>query len=403
MKKWYKIDSHRIISPKLTVKKVLQILKDTNIIKETNFKLKYIWDLDILKSYTYSIESNVWKRDNWWKGLTKYQALASAIMEFIERYSWYKIIDKINNKSWLFYKEINEDYIKIEDFILTKIDWEKLNKNKNYFLAKKHRFLKWKSLINNKEILIPWYEPEFMTTNSLWAWNTLEEAILHAIYELIERHNYNIMMANLLKPSLINLKTIKNENILSLIDNIQKKWFDVYLMDCSFYFNTNTIWALIYNKKYQFISHYSMNFHMWTHWNKDIAIIRALTEVIQNRAANLNNNKLKYKDFNWNWDIPKWNTFYIVEYYLNLIFNKKLEVKDYSKIKNYDNDDISIELNYIINEFKNNNFDLFVLDITDKKVAIPVVRVFSPKLQPMLFELFDNKNDKLSRHSNFIK
>lgn len=403
MKKWYKIDSHRIISPKLTVKNILQILKTSNVINDTYFKLKYIWDLDILKSYVYSIESNIWKRDNWGKWLTKYQALASAIMEFVERYSWYKIIDKINNKSWLYYKEINENYLKIENFILTKIDWEKLSNNKDYFANNKYKFLKWKSLINNENILIPWYEPEFMTTNSLWAWNTIEEAMLHAIYETIERHNYNIMMANLLKPVLIDLNTIKNKYIISLINGIKNKWFNVYLMDCSFYFNINTIGVLIYSEKYQFFSHYSMNFHMWTHWNKDIAIIRALTEVIQNRASNLNNNGLTYKNFDWKENIPKWDTFYIIEYYLNLITNKKLKTKSYSQINNYDNDDISIELDSIINQFKQNNFDLYLLDITDKKLNIPVVRVFSPQLQPMLFELFNDKNDKLSRHSTFIK
>ncbi len=403
MLKKYIFDTHRICSPKETVTHVLKIIKNTWIINDTNLKIYSIGELDIFNEYVYSISSNIWKRNNWWKWLTKYQALASALMEFSERYSWYKIIEKINNQKKNKLININDrEVLDIDKLILTNSDKIKKIENINYFDNIYMNYIEWISLITNKKILIPWYEPEFMTTNSLWAWNNKEEATIHAIYETIERHNHNVMMANHVLPLLINDNTITNSNIIKLINKIKLLGFEVYLLDCSFNFNINTIWAIVYNKNFQFVEHYSMNFHLWTHSDKDIAIIRALTEVIQNRATNFDNNKSSiYKEAD-NMILDENNISKIVKFYLENIRNNNLEIINYKNIINYNFSDLWLELEYILNELKNKWHDVFLIDITNDKLKIPAVRVVIPWLQPMLFELFDDFNNKNIRLSEYI-
>jgi len=402
MKKAYKLDTHRVCDPKITVKNVLEKLKSSWVWKDENVSLYQIWNLDIFNEYVYCVSSYVWKRNNWWKWLTKYQAMASALMEFCERYSWYKTIYKINDTEQKTHNDIKWKKINIEDLILTDNDKERFN-NIDFHNELKYNWIEWYSLTNNEKKFIPWYEQEFLTTNCLWAWNTKEEAIIHAIYETIERHNYNVMMANYDIPKLIDLSTISNLHILNLINKIKSFWFEIYIMDCSFNFWVHTIWALIYNWKYQYVSHYAMNLHMWTHSNKDIAIIRALTEIIQNRATNLDNNKfsismLKREDFMNENDLSP-----ITNFYLNTFRQWKSEIINYNDIKDTDTDDMSFELSYIVNDLKNNWFEVLVIDITDEKLDIKCVRVVIPWLQPMIFELFDDLTSKDIRFSKFIK
>ena len=91
-----------------------------------------------------------------------------------------------------------------------------------------------------------------------------------------------------------------------------------------------------------------MNLHMGTHSNIDIAIIRALTEIIQNRATNLDNNKfnismLSEKDY-----LNEKSISPITAHYLELFRNNKTEVISYSDIKNTDVDDMKIELDNLV-------------------------------------------------------
>lgn len=402
MKKLYTLDTHRICDPKLTVKLVMDKLKSSWVWEEENISVYDIGNLDIFQEYVYCISSHVWRRNNWWKWLTKYQALASALMEFSERYSWYKTINLINEWISKTHNQIDWPKINVEDLILT--EWEIENyKDIDIHSQLEFKWIKGYSLTNKIDKYIPWYEHEFLTTNCLWAGNDRDEAIIHAIYETIERHHYNVMMANLDSPRLINMDSSTNEHILSLIAKIRSFGFEVYIMDCSFDFWVHTIWALIYNWAYQFVSHYAMNLHMGTHSNIDIAIIRALTEIIQNRATNLDNNKfniamLSEKDY-----LNEKSISPITAHYLELFRNGNVEVIQYADIENTDVDDMKIELDNLVTLLDKKWFEVLVIDATQKNIDIKCVRVVIPWLQPMIFELFDDALWKNVRRSRFIK
>ncbi len=402
MKKNYTFDTHRVKAPQDTVREVLSRLKTTWIWDEENIKLYPIWDLDIFKEYVYCIFSNVGKRNNWGKWLTKYQAIASALMEFCERYSWYKMIEKVNNElPCCLYKDIPDPKISLEKMILTRGDKKRVAEGV-FYDRMEFPFIQAYSLSEKVHKYIPWYEPEFLTTNCLWAGNTLSEAILHAIYETIERHIYNIMMVNLEAPKVIDITTITHPAINELISKIQSLGFEMYILDCSFFFETHTIGAIVYNEQYQFVGHYAMNFHMGTHSNKDIAILRALTEITQNRATNYDNNKTSFWDL---WDknfFPEKDLSPITSHYLSLLRTWGFQKISYQEIPNYIFDDIDEELDFMVKHLTKNGYEILLIDITDARLQIPCVRVLIPGLQPMIFELFDDASWPWVRVSNFL-
>jgi YcaO-like protein with predicted kinase domain len=402
MQKHYTFDTHRVCDPKITVKNVLEVLKSSGVWENEHMSIRDIGQLDIFHEHVYAVGSDVGRRNNWGKWLSKYQALASALMEFCERYSWYKTIDAVNETELKTHNQVLWEKVYVEDLILSE-------KDKEDFIGKdihdeiQYHWVEWYSLTYNKIKHIPWYEYEFMTTNCLWAWNTKEEAILHAIYETIERHLYNVMMANFDTPWLIPIQTISNAHIQKLIQKIQSYWFEVYILDCSFDFGIHTIWALIYNGRYQFVSHYAMNLHMGTHANRDIAIIRALTEVIQNRATNLDNNKFHINMLKGDDSLSEKDLSPITLHYLDMCRRQEMKIIPYISLENTDNPDISKETHTIVTLLEKKGFEVLVIDATQKNINIPCVRVVIPWLQPMIFELFDDLSSKDIRFSKFIK
>lgn len=402
MKKNYTLDTHRICDPKVTVKITMEKLKSSWVWEEENISIYDIGNLDVFHEYVYCISSHVWRRNNWWKGLTKYQALASALMEFSERYSWYKFINQVNDSEWKTHNQITGPKINVEDLILTEND-KAWFASIDFHEKIEYKWIEWFSITNNTIKMVPWYEHEFLTTNCLGAWNSIEEATIHAIYESIERHNYNIMMANLDAPRLIDIESISNEKIQELVWKIKSFGFEVYIMDCSFGFGIHTIGALIYNWVYQFVGHYAMNLHMWTHSNKDIAIIRALTEIIQNRATNLDNNKYNINMLTQDNFLSENNISPITAHYLRLFREKNIEIIDYKDLIDTDVNDMEEELNNIVDHLKNKWYEVVVIDITQKNINIACVRVVIPWLQPMIFELFDDLSSKDIRFSNYIR
>ena len=402
MKKAYTFDTHRTCSPEETVKQALLKLKKSGVWDTEQVRMYPIGQLDIFDKFVYCVASNVGKRNNWGKWLTKYQAMASALMEFAERYSWYQTIAKVNQTPIKKYAEMGENIVQVTDLVLTNDDKKKAE-DISYIQSLDFHWLTGTSLVDGKQRYIPWYEPEFMTSNCLGAGNTLEEATLHAIYETIERHNHNIMMANLDAPRMIDIQTIPHPHILQLIGDMKSLGFEVYLMDCSFYFDVLTIGAIAFHPQYQYVSHYAMNFHLGTHANRDIAIIRALTEVIQNRAATFDNNRSSIQQVGEACLMGENDISSITSHYLRLLRSKNLEIVSYQDLKNTDQDDIDQEIDYIVQDLKTNGYEVIVIDITDEKLQIPCVRVVIPWTQPMLYELFNTAVWGKVRVTPFIK
>jgi len=81
--KKYKYDSHRICSPDKTLKKLEKIRK-FNITKIERIDKHDIFNIPVFGMFHPPING---RDSKWGKGFTEKQALASGMMEFVERYS----------------------------------------------------------------------------------------------------------------------------------------------------------------------------------------------------------------------------------------------------------------------------------------------------------------------------
>jgi ribosomal protein S12 methylthiotransferase accessory factor len=111
-----------------------------------------------------------------------------------------------------------------------------------------------------------------------------------------------------------------------------------------------------------------------THPDARIALLRAITEVSQTRAANIQGarddlRKISYGNSN-NDEKKTWQ------------FMKSKNSVKFSEIKSYVNDDILDDINLILSRLDTNGLNqVIVVDLTNPQIMIPVVRAIVPGLE----------------------
>ena len=275
-------------------------------------------------------------------------------------------------------------------------------------------------LLNEKNILVPAslvifkYIPKspsvnpyaFYHTNGLASGNVIEEAICHALCEVIERDSISISEFVSSAFQFHILKTIENSFIRNgvLVKHIESKKFiddngiypDVDLNDidsepakkllkrfenCQISLNVKDITSdlgipTFIASSVEWINHdygYLVEGH-GTHPDSRIALIRAITEVSQSRAANIQGSrddlrKMKY-DLDDNDDKRSWQ------------FIKSSKNIKFSNIKSFYNEDILDDIKLILTKLKEKGLNkAIIVNLTNPKLNIPVVRAIVPGLE----------------------
>jgi ribosomal protein S12 methylthiotransferase accessory factor YcaO len=363
-------------------------------------------------------EDSIWVYGG--KGITKHHAKASALMESIERYSSFQ---STYSKVYIqgSYSELSKSYNKVlhPDEVVEPLSSEF---NDDSILD----FINGFDIITNEEVLVPVQLAlsKYITrtpvispfpyshTNGLASGNVIEEAIFHALCEVIERDAVSIadLSASFIPYTI--LKNIKSSlihaNYSSAID-IEKKFVD----DLSIFpdvdiseiakdygpikflvekFAVADIPLLIkditqkdigiptfaassiewVNTDYGFFARgYGTSTHART------ALIRAITEVSQTRAANIQGARddLRKIHYNENDEIykRKWQ-FTPCE--------GKLKALKFSEINSYSNEDILDDIKLILDHLRRAGLKrAIMINLTSPKVRIPVVRIIVPGLE----------------------
>jgi ribosomal protein S12 methylthiotransferase accessory factor len=347
------------------------------------------------------------------KGPTKQHAKVSAIMESIERYSALptnysrKFITGTFNQLKHSYNLLHPDEV-VEPLTF---DFQ------NDMLMD---YVEGYDIINKENILVPAalalfrytpYPPSlnpfaFHHTNGLASGNVVEEAVCHALCEVIERDAISLaqLRASAI-PFHILYKIYQNLRIEGYhINTISKEHFlddnslypDVKISEDNFFqvtklinkfkkFNieliikdiTTNIKIPTFNVAcVEWISHdygYLAEGH-GTHPDKRIAILRAITEVSQTRAANIQGarddlRKIHYNDNNTD-DKNAWQ------------FMSSRKTINFSDIITYQNEDILDDINLIIKFFKEVGLNkAIIVNLTNPKINVPVVRAIVPGLE----------------------
>ena len=317
------------------------------------------------------------------KGITKDHAKASAMMEGFERYSAEK-------------QDSDETIIATADEIAEKgnpVELKSLNLPQQYEKEDVNALqLEWSlthDLISGKDYYVPSnavfhpYTPESnirslfkSNTNGLASGNILEEAILHGIFEVIERDAWSIFELTHKNYSQINLDSIESELINDTIDKFESEGIKIKLMDFTADVKIPTIAASADDTITRDAGLLTLG--MGTHLDPEVAILRALTEVAQSRATQINGARedTVRADFAREAGYERMKR-------INRFYFKQEETQiDLGDIENKSTTSINEDMEIVKNELVDNGISkILYTDLTRPELDVSVVRVIIPEME----------------------
>ena len=410
-KKWTVNGTSRIRPAQETLDKVIPISRRIGVTR-----LADITDMDVLRIPNYSAvlpgtEDYIWVYSG--KGPTKEHAMASALMESIERYSSLPSGGqrKFTRSS---YAELSKTCKVLHpDRLVEPVRFEYRDDMLMDWLAGY-------DLASGEEVMVPAsaalfrYTPPppavnpfaYFHTNGLASGNVMEEAICHALCEVIERdamslgelrasaipfHILRIVLhslnsAGLQVPSIpvdrfvddpsvfpdVDISGIEFQPAKDLVDKFYRAGISLTVKDI-----TSDIGIPTFNaSSVEWVTHdygYLAEGH-GTHPDARIALIRAITEVSQTRAANIQGarddlRKIKYGEQNTD-DRRAWQF---------MASTKKIR---FSQVQTFFNEDILDDIKLILSRLKNVGLSqVIIVDLTNPDIGIPVVRAIVPGLE----------------------
>ena len=315
------------------------------------------------------------------KGITQDHAKASAMMEGFERYSAEKQeTDKTHIASL---DKINGNYINPQTLNLPKDFSNDLLNSMN---------LEWsmsKDLISGENYYIPSnaiyhpYVPQNNVqglfkgnTNGLASGNNLEEAILHGIFEVIERDAWSIFELTHKNSAQIDLNSINSEIITQILSKYQENGINIKLMDLTADVNVPTIAASADDTVLKDAGLLSLG--IGTHLDPEIAILRALTEVAQSRATQIQG----AREDTVRADFARKAGYERMKRINSHYFEDEDDKIPFSDIKDKSTNSINQDIKIVKNELKENGLDkVLYTDLTRSELGVSVVRVVIPTME----------------------
>ena len=305
------------------------------------------------------------------KGATPSQAEASAIMELVERYSFFFFWERNENFEYLRWTEAREKFKDIplidDKEILKSVD-DSLNiKDLHKVLdLVRWKFCKAYLVSDNKDVMVPgdWFK-QLNEYNGASAGNTFEESILQGACELIERHVSAIIDREERIVPTIDLQSINDPVAQDLIFCFKRNNIELWLKDFSLNIGVPTVGALAYDPS-TFPEKSEIVFTAGTATSPNKAAIRALTEVAQLAGDFCTNSRYepsglrKFKSI----DEAAW----VMEG----------DVTNISTLPDISNQDLYVELISLSLKLKELGFNLYSINTTHPKINIPCNYNFIP-------------------------
>lgn len=371
VKKEYFNGTHRADKPENTLKRIKPLMEKTGVIEISD-----ITGLDRLNIPVYSaIRPNAARggtKVHSGKGLSAADAGISLMMEAIERFS-------------AEYRGERMEFSSYEQLGLTKaLDPRDLILPREPEMGEQMHWLPAWDILNECEIFIPAnavfhpYDPIGMAqqlfrsdTNGLAAGNVMEEAVLHAIYEVIERDALSCAEKN---RSLGRKLIIDKEGpLLDLLRAFKDNGVIIHLWYLNGKTGVHTVAAAAddtVTKEPGLLVTGS-----GTHLNPGIAAFRALTEIAQNRGSWIkgdreNENRRAILERAGYERLKKINKMW---------FSESRDEISLSEIPDRSTDYIDEDIKTVLEDLKGHAEHVFVCDLS--KTEIPVVRVVIPGLE----------------------
>ena len=317
------------------------------------------------------------------KGITKEHAKASAMMEGFERYSAERHDGDETTTATLEEISSQGDYINPESLNLPK-DFRKENLD-----SMKLEWSLAKDIISDKDYYVPTnaiYHPYVhgsdceslfkSNTNGLASGNVLEEAILHGIFEVIERDAWSIFELTHKNYAQIDLDSIESDIVNDTIDKFESEGIKIKLMDFTADIDVPTIAASADDTVTKDAGLLTLG--MGTHLDPEVAILRALTEVAQSRATQSNG----AREDTVRADFAREAGYERMKRINKFYFRDEDEKIPLSSIENKSTTSINKDLEIVTEELMAHDIDkILYYDLTRPELDVSVVRVIIPEME----------------------
>ena len=317
------------------------------------------------------------------KGISKDHAKASAMMEGFERYSAERqnsdetIIATPNEigryGDYIDPKSLNlpEDFEK-KDISDINLEWSKskdIISGNEYYIPTNAIFHPYASDSNAESLFKS-------NTNGLASGNILDEAILHGMLEVIERDAWSIFELTHKNYAQIDIESIESELILDIINKFESEGIKIKLMDFTADIKIPTIAASADDTITKDAGLLTLG--MGTHLDPEVAILRALTEVAQSRATQINGAREDTVRADFAREAGYERMKRINKYY----FKDEEEKICLSDIENKSTSSITKDIEIVKNELTANDIEkILYVDLTRPEIDVSVVRVVIPEME----------------------
>ncbi len=317
------------------------------------------------------------------KGITKDHAKASAMMEGFERYSAEKqssdesifaSVNEIKSKgNYIDPKSLNLP----QKFEKTDVDNIQLEWSISHDLITGEDYY-----IPSNAVFHPYIQDNSVeslfksNTNGLASGNVLQEAILHGMFEVIERDAWSIFELTHKNYSQINLESIESELVNKTIDKFESEGIKIKLMDFTADIKIPTIAASADDTITKDAGLLTLG--MGTHLDPEVAILRALTEVAQSRATQING----AREDTVRADFAREAGYERMKRINKFYFKQEENQINLSDIENKSTTSITEDINITKDELISNDIKhILYTDLTRPELDVSVVRVIIPEME----------------------
>jgi ribosomal protein S12 methylthiotransferase accessory factor len=367
--KSYTYDQDKAMTPQETVTRVRALLKEL--------------DLDILRE-TVRIDSGrlgipifisrcgkdavrvIGTQKQMGKGGTPEQSEASALMELAERFSFFHFI---KTRSFIRepYRNIKEQALPLEALAQCFYDRSNdLDKIKEVFERIPLSWVWAYNLTQKKDQLVPidWFYL-IHEYNGPSAGNTLEEAILQGLCEVVERHVSSVISHDCLLTPTIDPASVTDPAAKELIEKFDRLGIKFFLKDFSLDTGIPTVGSLAYDPS-TFPEKSEIVFTAGTTPNPEKSLIRALTEIAQLAGDFIN--RTQYRP-----TLPKYQRLEEAQYVM--ANPKTIKI---SEMPDLTDENIRLEIESCVQALNRIGLEVYVVNVTHPQLGIPAVYTIIP-------------------------
>ncbi len=300
------------------------------------------------------------------KGGTPEQSEASALMELVERFSFFSYIRERDFITGT-YRDMKEQAIPFEALARCFYDQSAdLDQIRKVFETIPLSWVWARNLSLKKDLLIPidWFYL-IHEYNGPAAGNTQEEAVLQGICEVLERHVSSVISHDCLPTPTIDPASVTDPAARDLIEKFDRLRIKLYLKDFSLDTGIPTVGAIAYDPS-TFPEKSEIVFTAGTTPHPEKSLIRAVTEIAQLAGDFIN--RTQYRP-----TLPKYQTLEEAQYVM--ANPKTVSIRD---LPNLSQENIRLEIEGCVQALARVGLEVYIVNTTHPRIGIPAIYTVIP-------------------------